>query len=71
MTPLDTGAKRAILDACASLEAEATALLGRLVQFASTLGREGPCLDFVADAGLALNDSARHYFAGGLAFYVR
>jgi hypothetical protein len=28
-------------------------------------------LDFVAEAGLALNDSARHYFAGGLAFYVR
>ena len=50
MTTLDPGAKRAILDACASLEAEATALLGRLVQFDSTLGREGPCLDFVADA---------------------
>jgi acetylornithine deacetylase len=47
---IDPGAKRAILDACASLEAEAAALLGRLVQFDSTLGREGPCLDFVADA---------------------
>ena len=57
MTTLDPGAKRAILDACASLEAEATALLGRLVQFDSTLGREGPCLDFVADA-LALQGLA-------------
>lgn len=57
MTPLDPGAKRAILDACASLEAEAAALLGRLVQFDSTLGREGPCLDFVADA-LALQGLA-------------
>lgn len=47
---IDPGAKRAILDACAALEAEAAALLGRLVQFDSTLGREGPCLDFVADA---------------------
>lgn len=50
MTALDPGAKRAILDACASLEAEAAALLGRLVQFDSTLGREGQSLDFVADA---------------------
>jgi acetylornithine deacetylase len=57
MTTLDPGAKRAILDACASLEAEATALLGRLVQFDSTLGREAPCLDFVADA-LALQGLA-------------
>jgi outer membrane protein with beta-barrel domain len=28
-------------------------------------------LDLVAEAGLALNDNARHYIAGGLAFYVR
>jgi hypothetical protein len=28
-------------------------------------------LDFVAEAGLALNDDARHYIAGGLAFYIR
>jgi hypothetical protein len=28
-------------------------------------------LDFVAEAGLALNDNARHYVTGGLAFYVR
>ena len=28
-------------------------------------------LDFVAEAGLALNDDARHYIAGGLVFYVR
>ena len=26
---------------------------------------------FVAEAGVALNESARHYIAGGLAFYVR
>jgi acetylornithine deacetylase len=57
MTTLDPGAKRAILDACASLEAEAAALLGRLVQFDSTLGQEAPCLDFVADA-LALQGLA-------------
>jgi hypothetical protein len=28
-------------------------------------------LDFVAELGLALNDNARHYLAGGLAFYIR
>jgi hypothetical protein len=28
-------------------------------------------LDFVAEVGLALNDRARHYVSGGLAFYVR
>jgi hypothetical protein len=28
-------------------------------------------LDLVAEAGLALNDNARHYIAGGLAFYIR
>jgi hypothetical protein len=28
-------------------------------------------LDFVAEVGLALNDHARHYLAGGLAFYLR
>ena len=28
-------------------------------------------LDFVAEAGLALNDNSRHYLAGGLAFYIR
>jgi hypothetical protein len=28
-------------------------------------------LDLVAEAGLALNDDARHYIAGGLAFYIR
>jgi hypothetical protein len=28
-------------------------------------------LDLVAEAGLALNDEARHYIAGGLAFYIR
>ena len=28
-------------------------------------------LDFVAEVGLALNDHARHYLAGGLAFYIR
>ena len=28
-------------------------------------------IDFVAEVGLALNDSARHYLSGGLAFYIR
>ncbi len=28
-------------------------------------------LDLVAEAGIALNDDARHYIAGGLAFYIR
>lgn len=28
-------------------------------------------LDLVAEVGLALNDDARHYIAGGLAFYIR
>ncbi len=28
-------------------------------------------LDLVAEVGLALNDNARHYLAGGLAFYIR
>ncbi len=50
MTSPDQGAERAILEACRSLEAEATALLGRLVQFDTTLGRERPCLDVVAEA---------------------
>lgn len=28
-------------------------------------------VDFVAEAGLALNDAARHYISAGLAFYIR
>lgn len=28
-------------------------------------------VDLVAEAGIALNDDARHYIAGGLAFYIR
>lgn len=28
-------------------------------------------IDFVAEVGLALNDTARHYLSGGLAFYIR
>jgi hypothetical protein len=28
-------------------------------------------VDFVAEVGLALNDHARHYLSGGLAFYIR
>jgi hypothetical protein len=28
-------------------------------------------LDLVAEVGLALNDNARHYIGGGLAFYIR
>jgi hypothetical protein len=31
----------------------------------------GEDLDFVAELGLALNDEARHYFSGGLAYYFR
>jgi hypothetical protein len=33
--------------------------------------RVNDSLDFVAELGLALNDSARHYVSGGLAFYIR
>ena len=28
-------------------------------------------IDFVAEVGIALNDSSRHYLSGGLAFYIR
>jgi acetylornithine deacetylase len=45
---IDPGAKRAILEAAASLEAEAEAMLAGLVRFPSTLGNEGPCLDHTA-----------------------
>ena len=31
----------------------------------------GEDLDFVAELGLGLNDEARHYFSGGLAYYFR
>jgi opacity protein-like surface antigen len=31
----------------------------------------GEDVDFVAEVGLAVNDDARHYISGGLAFYVR
>ena len=33
--------------------------------------RLGEDVDFVAEVGLGLNDNARHYISGGLAFYVR
>lgn len=55
---IDPGAKRAILEAAASLEAESEAMLADLVRFDSTLGREGPCLNHVAalfgELGLAV-----------------
>ncbi len=57
MTDLDPGARRAILDAAASLEADTIALLERLVRHPSTLGHERSCLDDMeavyAEAGLA------------------
>lgn len=43
--PIDPGARTAILDAAASLEDEATALLARLVRHRSVLGQEQSCLE--------------------------
>ncbi len=52
----DPGQRRAILEAVASLEGDAVALLDRLVRHASTLGQEASCLDdteqVYAEAGL-------------------
>jgi acetylornithine deacetylase len=45
---IDPGTKRAILEAAATLEGEAVAMLADLVRFPSTLGNEGPCLDHTA-----------------------
>lgn len=56
---IDPGAKRAIFDAVASLEAEAEAMLADLVRFPSTLGNEGPCLDHVARLFAALGAEVR------------
>ncbi len=54
---LDPGARRAILEAAASLEADTVALLSRLVRHPSLLGQERSCLDDMeavyAEAGLA------------------
>ena len=56
MIALDPGARRAILDACDALRADAVATLERLVRCASTLGNEGS----------ALEEMARNYEALGL-----
>jgi acetylornithine deacetylase len=56
---IDPGARRAILDAVASLEPEAEAMLAGLVRFPSTLGNEGPCLDHVARLFAALGAEVR------------
>ncbi|MDE2576599.1 MAG: ArgE/DapE family deacylase [Rhodospirillales bacterium] len=44
LIPLDPGARKAILQAAASLQDENVALLARLVRHASVLGREQSCL---------------------------
>jgi acetylornithine deacetylase len=56
---LDPGAKRAILDAAASLESETVALLKRLVRHRSLLGQEAGALSEMAEAfaGLGLSVS--------------
>jgi acetylornithine deacetylase len=56
MSKLDPGARRAILDAVAALEAESIAALERLVRCPSTLGNEAS----------ALEEMARNYAALGL-----
>jgi hypothetical protein len=33
--------------------------------------RLNPDVDFLIEVGLAVNDNARHYVSGGLAFYLR
>ncbi len=48
LLPIDTGARRAILDAVATLEADAEKLLATLVSHRSLLGREASCLDEMA-----------------------
>jgi acetylornithine deacetylase len=48
MTPLDPGAKRAILDAVAALEGAAVDRLAALVRCDSTLGKEAGALDLMA-----------------------
>jgi acetylornithine deacetylase len=45
LLPIDSGARRAILDACASFEADSVDLLARLVRHRSVLGHEQPCLE--------------------------
>jgi acetylornithine deacetylase len=57
MTPLDPGARRAILEACDALRADSVAMLGRLVRCPSTLGNEHA----------ALAEMARIYQGLGLA----
>lgn len=53
-SPLDPGARRAILDAVDSLRDEEVALLSRLVRHRSLLGEEAGCLDEMAGAYEAL-----------------
>jgi acetylornithine deacetylase len=47
LLPIDPGARRAILQAVASLEDESTDLLARLVRHRSVLGQEQSCLEAV------------------------
>jgi acetylornithine deacetylase len=56
MSPIDPGARRAILDAVTALEGESIAALERLVRCPSTLGNEASALD----------EMARNYEALGL-----
>lgn len=49
MIALDPGARRAILDAAASLEAETEQVVGRLVRHRSVLGHEQSCLAEMAE----------------------
>ncbi|WP_376090064.1 ArgE/DapE family deacylase [Roseomonas sp. CCTCC AB2023176] len=48
MMPLDPGARRSILDACAALETRSVSRLETLVRHASTLGNEAGALDEMA-----------------------
>jgi acetylornithine deacetylase len=56
LLPIDPGARRAILDAAASLEQDAMDLLARLVRHRSVLGEEASCLEEMEGvyAGLGL-----------------
>jgi acetylornithine deacetylase len=56
LLPIDPGARRAILEACAGLEQDSIALLARLVSHRSVLGEEAGCLEEMAAAfaGLGL-----------------
>jgi acetylornithine deacetylase len=56
--PIDPGARRAILEAAASLREEAQAMLARLVRHRSVLGAEAGCLEEMAGCLRALGLSS-------------